>query len=116
MRETVSAERSHFPDDFLWGTATASYQVEGATDVDGRGPSIWDTFSRVPGAIADGQTGDLADDHYRRFREDVAISSPGNPGVNVALYAASDREAIEEARKRADAYGRERGHAHRVGA
>ncbi len=48
--------------------------------------------------------------------EDVAISGPANPGVNVALYAASDREAIEEARKRADAYGRERGHAHRVGA
>jgi beta-glucosidase len=70
---TVTADRSRFPQDFAWGTATASYQVEGATDVDGRGPSIWDTFSRVPGAIADGRTGDLADDHYRRFREDVAM-------------------------------------------
>jgi len=83
--ETVSASRSHFPPDFAWGTATASYQVEGATDADGRGPSIWDTFSRVPGAIADGQTGDLADDHYRRFREDVAVMA--DLGVNAYRFS-----------------------------
>lgn len=61
------------PDDFVWGTATASYQIEGATTADGRKPSIWDTFSRRPGAIADGSTGDIADDHYHRYAEDIAI-------------------------------------------
>ncbi|PZE73525.1 beta-glucosidase [Curtobacterium sp. MCBD17_013] len=65
--------RSDLPDDFVIGTATAAYQVEGSVDVDGRGPSIWDDFARVPGAITDGSTGDPADDHLRRYREDVAI-------------------------------------------
>jgi beta-glucosidase len=62
-----------FPTGFVWGFAASAYQIEGAADEDGRGRSIWDTFSRVPGAIADGQTGDGACDHYRRFREDVAL-------------------------------------------
>jgi beta-glucosidase len=62
-----------FPDGFVWGAATSSYQIEGAVDADGRGPSIWDTFSRVPGAIRGGDTGDVAADHYRRYREDVAL-------------------------------------------
>jgi beta-galactosidase len=62
-----------FPADFVWGTATASYQIEGAVGEDGRGPSIWDTFVRTPGAIADGTVGDVADDHYHRFAEDIAI-------------------------------------------
>ncbi len=61
------------PADFVLGTATASYQIEGATTEDGRGPSIWDTFARVPGAISDGTTGDVADDHYHRVTEDVAL-------------------------------------------
>jgi beta-glucosidase len=62
-----------FPPDFLWGAATASYQVEGAVAEDGRAPSIWDTFCRVPGAISNGDTGDVAADHYHRWREDVAL-------------------------------------------
>lgn len=62
-----------FPDGFVWGAATAAYQVEGATDADGRGPSIWDTFSRTPGAVLGGHTGDLGTDHYRRFADDVAL-------------------------------------------
>jgi beta-galactosidase len=62
-----------FPSDFVWGTATAAYQIEGAVKADGRGPSIWDTFSHSPGKIADGSTGDVADDHYHRYPEDVAI-------------------------------------------
>jgi beta-glucosidase len=62
-----------FPADFGWGFAASAYQIEGAAAEDGRGPSIWDTFSRVPGAISDGQTGDVADDHYHRYREDVAL-------------------------------------------
>lgn len=65
--------RSDLPDGFVVGTATASYQIEGATREDGRGDSIWDTFARVPGAIADGSTGDVADDHYHRSPEDVAL-------------------------------------------
>jgi beta-glucosidase/6-phospho-beta-glucosidase/beta-galactosidase len=61
------------PADFTWGTATASYQIEGAVDEDGRGPSIWDTFVRTPGAISDGTVGDVADDHYHRYAEDIAL-------------------------------------------
>jgi beta-glucosidase len=61
------------PADFLWGAATAAYQVEGAVDVDGRLPSIWDDFCRVPGAIDNGDTGDVVCDHYRRWPEDLAI-------------------------------------------
>jgi beta-glucosidase len=62
-----------FPDGFVWGTATASYQVEGAVSEDGRGPSIWDTFAHTPGKIADGETGDVADDHYHRYAEDIRL-------------------------------------------
>ena len=62
-----------FPDGFLWGTATASYQIEGAVAEDGRTPSIWDTFSHTPGKITGGDTGDVACDHYHRVEEDVAL-------------------------------------------
>jgi len=62
-----------FPAGFAWGVATAAYQIEGAVAEDGRGTSIWDTFCRQPGAIRDGQTGDVAADHYHRWREDVAL-------------------------------------------
>ncbi|MEV7723246.1 GH1 family beta-glucosidase [Streptomyces sp. NPDC087917] len=61
------------PRDFQWGTATSAYQIEGAVAEDGRGPSIWDTFSRTPGAIANGDSGDTACDHYHRWPEDVAV-------------------------------------------
>ncbi|HEV8534551.1 MAG TPA: GH1 family beta-glucosidase [Candidatus Limnocylindria bacterium] len=62
-----------FPARFLFGTATAAYQIEGAHDEDGKGLSIWDTFCRQPGAISTGETGDIACDHYHRWREDVAL-------------------------------------------
>jgi beta-glucosidase len=62
-----------FPHGFIWGSATASYQIEGAAREDGRGPSIWDTFSRTPGRVYRGHTGDVACDHYRRYPEDVAL-------------------------------------------
>ena len=68
-----TTDRSAFPADFVWGTATASYQIEGAVHEDGRGPSIWDTFVRTPGAISDGTVGDVADDHYHRYAEDIEI-------------------------------------------
>jgi beta-glucosidase len=62
-----------FPTGFLWGTATAAYQIEGAVREDGRTPSIWDTFSHTPGKVHAGDTGDLACDHYHRYPEDVAL-------------------------------------------
>ncbi|TMK03348.1 MAG: beta-glucosidase [Alphaproteobacteria bacterium] len=60
-----------FPAGFLWGTATAAYQIEGAVSEDGRGPSIWDTFTHTPGRIRNNDNGDVADDHYHRYRDDV---------------------------------------------
>jgi beta-glucosidase len=74
--DTVESERAaevRFPDGFVWGAATASYQIEGAATEDGRGPSIWDTFSHTPGRTHGGDTGDVACDHYHRFAEDVDL-------------------------------------------
>lgn len=71
----AGTHRVRFPTDFVWGSATASYQVEGAAQEDGRTPSIWDTFSHTPGKVSGGDTGDRACDHYHRFREDVALMS-----------------------------------------
>jgi len=62
-----------FPEKFLWGAATAAYQVEGSPLSDGAGPSVWHRFAHTPGMIRDGDTGDVACDQYRRFREDVAL-------------------------------------------
>jgi len=70
--ETVALR---FPTGFVWGAATASFQVEGATTVDGRVDSIWDEFCRRPGAVADGDTGEPAADHYRRYADDVELMS-----------------------------------------
>src|SRR5579875_3698689 len=69
----LTPELHRFPDDFLWGTATAAYQVEGAVHEDGRGPSIWDTFSHTPGKTFQGETGDVADDFYHRYPQDIAL-------------------------------------------
>ena len=62
-----------FPKDFLWGTATSSYQIEGAANEDGKGKSIWDVFTHVPGTVKDRSNGDMAIDHYHRFREDIRL-------------------------------------------
>jgi beta-glucosidase len=62
-----------FPEGFVWGTATSSYQIEGAVNEDGRGPSIWDTFTKKPGTIEDGSSGDVACDHYHRYKADVRL-------------------------------------------
>ena len=69
----VGRDLLRFPPDFLWGAATASFQIEGATGVDGRGPSIWDTFATRPGAVLGGDTGEPACDHYHRMPQDVAL-------------------------------------------
>ena len=70
-----------FPEGFIWGAATAAYQIEGATAVDGRGPSIWDTFSHTPGRVLGGDTGDVAADHYDRYAEDVDLMAALNLGA-----------------------------------
>ncbi|MYR14677.1 family 1 glycosylhydrolase, partial [Streptomyces sp. SID724] len=62
-----------FPTGFRWGTATAAYQIEGGATEDGRTPSIWDTFSRTPGKVRNGDTGDIAADHLHRMPDDVAL-------------------------------------------
>ncbi len=64
-----------FPPDFVWGAATASFQIEGAANEDGRGQSIWDTFCRTPGKVANGDTGDVACDHYHRYPQDIELLS-----------------------------------------
>jgi beta-glucosidase len=67
------ARPTPFPRGFLWGTATAAYQIEGAVAEDGRGPSVWDVFSHRPGAVFDNGNGDVACDHYHRWREDLGL-------------------------------------------
>jgi beta-glucosidase len=70
------------PPGFVWGVSTSSYQIEGASQVDGRGPSVWDGFCRQPGRIANGDTGDEACDHYHRYVEDIALMRQ----IGVAAY------------------------------
>ena len=70
---TASPNYYEFPSGFLWGCATAAYQVEGAAREDGRGPSIWDTFSHIPGKVYKNQTGDVADNDYHLYKEDVEL-------------------------------------------
>src|SRR3954470_3685973 len=70
-----SSGELEFPEGFLWGSATAAYQVEGAVSEDGRGESIWDRFTHTPGKIEGGATGDVACDHYHRWQSDLAIMS-----------------------------------------
>ena len=73
-------EACQFPKDFLWGAATASYQIEGAWNVDGKGESIWDRFSHTVGLVKGAETGDVACDSYHRYKEDVAIAKKLNLG------------------------------------
>jgi beta-glucosidase len=70
---TPPAAYYRFPEGFVWGCATASYQVEGAVAEDGRKPSVWDTFSHAPGSVINGDTGDMANDSYHRYKEDVHL-------------------------------------------
>jgi beta-glucosidase len=67
------ATKIKFPDNFIWGTATASYQIEGAWDKHGKGESIWDRFSHTPGKVNNNETGDIANDHYHLWRKDIAL-------------------------------------------
>ncbi|NLM50664.1 MAG: beta-glucosidase [Clostridiaceae bacterium] len=76
-----------FKKDFFWGTATASYQIEGAFNQDGRGLSVWDVFSRWPGKVRDGHNGDIACDHYNRYKEDVKLMK--ELGINAYRFSVS---------------------------
>ena len=75
----------NFPQNFLWGTATAAYQVEGGFNEEGRGVSIWDTFSRLPGKIKNGDTGDVAADHFHHWQEDIDLMA--ELGVNAYRFS-----------------------------
>ena len=67
-------ESARFPEGFLWGTATAAYQVEGAWNEDGKGESIWDRFTHTPGKVKGGTTGDVACDQYHLYAQDIALA------------------------------------------
>ena len=71
----MTDKTNEFPKGFIWGAATSSYQIEGAWNVDGKGESIWDRFCRTSGNVTDGDTGDIACDHYHHWRDDIAIMS-----------------------------------------
>jgi beta-glucosidase len=92
-----------FPPDFLWGVATAAYQVEGAVAEDGRGPSIWDTFSHTPGRTRNGANGDLAVDHYHRYAEDVALMA--DLGVNSYRFSIAWSRILPEGTGRVNEAG-----------
>jgi beta-glucosidase len=74
---TAAADDGAFPKDFVWGASTSSHQIEGAVDEDGRGKSIWDVFSHTPGRVKNGDTGDVACDHYHRWRDDIDLLARG---------------------------------------
>ena len=80
-------ENKTFPKDFKWGTATSSYQIEGAPTAGGKGPSVWDTFSHIEGNINNGDTGDMACDHYHLWRDDIGLLK--KLGVNAYRFSIS---------------------------
>jgi beta-glucosidase len=84
---TMTISRDHFPEDFKWGVATSSFQIEGAHDRDGKGKSIWDTFCEIEGKIADASNGHVACEHYDRWPEDVELIS--RLGVNAYRFSMS---------------------------
>lgn len=97
------ASLSQFPPGFLWGVATASYQIEGAVDEDGRGRTIWDTFAHTPGRTVEGETGDRAVDHYHRYLEDVALMS--EIGVNAYRFSIAWSRLLPEGTGRVNQAG-----------
>jgi beta-glucosidase len=78
---------THAADSFVWGTATAAHQIEGSPDVDGKGPSVWDTFTHLEGKVLTGETGDVAADHYRRWESDLDLMA--ELGVNAYRFSVS---------------------------
>ncbi len=94
---------SFFPDSFLWGAATAAYQIEGSPLADGAGPSIWQRFSHTPGRMTNGDTGDVACDHYNLYKQDVALMS--TIGLNAYRFSISWSRILPEGRGRVNQQG-----------
>ena len=94
---------SRFPADFLWGAATSAYQIEGSPLAEGASPSIWHEFAHTPGRTRNGDTGDVACDHYRRYREDVALM--GELGLNAYRFSVSWSRVLPEGRGRVNPPG-----------
>ena len=92
-----------FPDGFLWGAATSAYQIEGSPLADGAGPSIWQRFAHSPGLTANGETGDVACDHYRRYEGDVALM--GELGLNAYRFSIAWSRILPEGRGRINGKG-----------
>ena len=92
-----------FPEDFVWGASTASYQIEGAHDTDGRAPGIWDAFSATPGKVKNGDTGNVACDHYHRYREDVALMRAA--GFSAYRFSVSWSRVLPDGRGQANEAG-----------
>ena len=92
-----------FPESFLWGSATSAYQVEGSPLADGAGPSIWQRFTRTPGLVRDGDTGDVACDHYRRYADDVALMR--RLGMNAYRFSIAWSRVLPEGRGSVNARG-----------
>jgi len=92
-----------FPDGFLWGAATSAYQIEGSPLADGAGPSIWHRFSHSAGRTANGETGDIACDHYRRYVDDVALMR--DLGLNAYRFSISWSRVLPDGRGRMNAAG-----------
>jgi len=93
----------HFPDGFLWGAATSAYQIEGSPLADGAGPSIWHRFSHTPGLVENGDTGDTACDHYRRYEEDVRLMR--ELGLSAYRFSISWSRVLPEGRGRVNVKG-----------
>lgn len=101
--EKLNITKRAFPEDFRWGVATSAYQIEGAVREDGRGESIWDRFCRKPGGVENGDTGDVACDHYHRSAEDVALMA--ELGVNAYRFSIAWPRVLPEGRGRIEPRG-----------
>src|SRR5215831_14576311 len=92
-----------FPGDFLWGAATASYQIEGAAQADGRGESVWDRFAATPGKVRNGESGEIACDFYHRYRDDVQLMK--TLGLDAFRFSIAWPRVLPEGRGRVNAAG-----------
>ena len=81
-----------FAKDFVWGTATSAYQIEGMTQGEGKGEHIWDIYTKDPGHILEGHTGDIACDHYHHFREDIKLMK--EMGIMAYRFSIEDRKSV----------------------
>src|SRR5204862_8340591 len=94
-----------FPAEFLWGAATSAYQIEGSPLANGAGPSIWQRFAHTPGLVRDGETGDVACDHYRRCADDVALMR--ELGLKAYRFRTSWSRGLPRGRGAVNAAGRD---------